>query len=1067
MIRSRFLTAVLLVSLPLVSCTKQARRDRALHRANDYFAAGKFDSAQLEYLNALRLDPTNAIGYQRLGSIWFESGAPLRAAPYLLKARELVPNDLDNRKRLARTLLALARRSDAFSEAMKVLEQAPNDSEAALTAVEAAKDNEELARVDQALAAMKPQNTAGVQLALATAALRRGTRDAARQAIESALTADPKSASAHLFVGTLRLADKDVPKAREEFKAAAELSPPRSVHRLRYAQFQMNSADVDGAVTTLKGVTAAAPDYLPAWLLLAEISLGKKEYDEALRLLTNILNRDPDNIDANVWQARTLTAKGDTDKAIQGLERLDTKYANFPPLKYELARCYVQKNNANQAITLLDQALSTSPDYFDAALLRGQLQLRTGKAKEVVKELRPLVEKHPELAAARLLLADAYRALGQLDDAAAIFRDQLKNSPDSAEACIALGIILRQQKNNAEARQVLERARQLAPANPLPLIQLVDLDLGERDFEGAHRLVQDQLKATPNVALAHFLEGKIWATEGKWDPAEASLTKVLSLNPNFGDAYTLLASVYTASNKTADAVRQLEIVAARTPNNPRTLMSLAVLYEKLKDFDKARERYEKLLEITPDFAPALNNLAYIYVQQLHQPDRAYQLAQKARGLQPGDGSIADTLGWVLYKKRDYKQAIALFTEAVTKSPNDAEIQYHLGMCHYMMGDTDAARAAFEQALKLPTEFPDKVEAQRRLALLSKTQPDAGLSVTELEASVREEPDDVLARMSLAAKYEGESRFRDAANQCEEVVKLNPRFVAAFVRLAELYSGALNDQEKALSYAKAARELSPGDPHATLLLGRIALRTGNYSWAYSLLKQGCEEQPDDVAGLHALGWAAFSVGKTAEATQQMQRVVQIAGASSSGEDARIWLSMMQMVSDGGTGAAADQVATVLQKDPSYAPAQLAQAAMAEKKGEPALAATLYEQVLKRYPDYVPVQKRLAIIYAARPGDVTKAYDLAVKARKNLPDDLELTHLTAQLCYDRKDYARALELLDEAARKEPLDARHLYLMGLCSLQVNKVPQGKEALTQALANGLQDPFATEARRTLEGLK
>lgn len=1066
--RSRFLTAAALLVVFLASCTKQARRDRALHRANDYFASGKYDNAQVEYLNVLRLDPAFPIAYQRLGFMWFESGAPLRAAPFLLKARALVPNDLETRRRLARTYLAVGRRGDAFSEAMKMLEQAPNDSDAAVTAAEAAKNNEELARVDQVIAAMQPQNMAGVQLALATAAVRHGNRDAARQAIEKALTADPKSAPAHAFMGTVRLADKDIRAAREEFKTAAELSPPRSVYRLRYAQFQMNSGDIDGAATTLREVSAAAPDYLPAWLLMSEISLGKKEYDESLRFLANILNRDPENIDANIWQARTLVAKGDADKAIQGLERLDTKYPNFPPLKYELARCYVQKNNANQAITLLNQALSATPDYFDAALLRGQLQLRTGKPKDVVEGMRPLVEKHPELPAARLLLADAYRALGQLDDAAAIFRDQLKASPDNAEAHLALGIILRQQKNNVEARQELERARQLAPANPLPLIQLVDIDLGERDFDGAHRLVQDQLKATPNVALAHFLEGKIWATEGKWDPAEASLTKALSLNPNFGDAYTLLASVYAASNKIADAARQLEIVAARTPNNPRTLMSLAVLYEKLGDFDKAAERYEKLLEITPEFAPALNNLAYLYIQQLHQPDRAYQLAQKARALQPGDSSIADTLGWVLYKKRDYKQAIPLFTEAVTKTPNDPEIQYHLGMCYYMMGNTDAARAAFEQALKSNAEFPDKVEAQRRFTLLTKAQPEVALTIQDLESSVRAEPDDVLARMSLGAKYESATRYRDAANQYEEVVKLNPRFVAAFVRLAELYNEALNDPGKALSYAKSARELSPGDVKVTLLLGRVALRVGNYSWAYSLLKQGCEQQPDDAAGVHALGWAAFSLGKTAEATQQMQRVVQIAGDSTLAADAKTWLSMMQVATEGATTpSAADEVSRVLQKDANYAPAQLAQATISEKQGESGRAALLYEQVLNHYPDYAPAQKRLAMIYAGRPAELTKAYDLATKARKNLSDDLELTRLTADICYERKDYGRAVELLEEAARKEPLDARHLYLMGVSLLRVNNVAQGKEALNHALASGLQDPLATEARRTLQEIK
>lgn len=1062
----RTIALALLFPLALTSCTKQARKQRALHRAADYFASGKFDSARVEYLNALRLDPVDPVPYRKLGAIWLDEGAPLRAVPYLLKARDLSPDDSENRKLLARGLLAMGRRGDAFEEAMKVLEKTPNDGEVARTAAEAARNDDELARAERALAAIQPQDAAAVQLALATAATRRGNREGARKAVENALTADPRSSLAHLFMATLALVDNDSSKARDEFKAAAELAGPRSIERIRYAQFQLNAGDKDAAVATLRGITGVAPDYLPAWILLAEISLGKKEYDETLKLLANVLNRDPENIEANIAQARTWSAKGDPDKAIQGLERLDAKFQNFAPLKYELARCYAQKNNSGQAIDLLNQAIAASPDYVDAVLLRAQLQLRAGKAKEVVEQLRPILDKHPELGTVRIVLADAYRIVGRLDDAAALFREQLKSSPNNVEACIALGIILRQQHKTAEAREMLMRARQLAPGNPLALVQLVDLQLADRNFKAAHQLVQDQLHSTPDSALAHFLEGKVFAGEQKWGPAEDSLKRAVTSNPNFGEAYSLLATVYAASNKLADAARQLEIVAERSPNNTQVLMSLAVLYEKMGEPDKARDRYEKLLGLIPDFAPALNNLAYLYADQLHQLDRAYQLAQKARSLQPGDASIADTLGWILYKKRDYKQAIALFNEAVAKTPNDPEIQYHLGMCHYMIGETDAAEAAFQQALKLPGEFRNKTDAQRRLSLVSKTDPKVNLTVADLESTIRTEPDDLLARMGLAEKYESAGRFRDAANQYEEIVKLNPRFRVAFVRLAELYSGPVKDPDRALSYAKAARDLSQDDPRATLLLGRVALSAGNYSWAYSLLKQGCDQLPGDAAGQYDLGLAAFALGKTSEAATQMQRVVQTAGAA--GENARTWLALMQLENDGAqTPAAAEQVANALKKDPNYAPAQLAQAATLAKRGESDKAAALYEQVLNRYPDYVPAQKRLATIYAARSSDLAKAYDLASKAHKSLPDDVELDRLLAEISYQRKDYGRALQYLEEAAGKQPLDARLLYLKGVCSLQVNDVAQGREALTHALADGLQDPFATEARRTLESLK
>ncbi|HEY4282998.1 MAG TPA: tetratricopeptide repeat protein, partial [Chthoniobacterales bacterium] len=1004
---------------------------------------------------------------QRLGAIWFDEGAPLRAAPFLLKSKELVPADLQSRLKLARVLLSVGNRKDSFAEAVSILERAPHEAEAASIAAEAARTPEEQSRVEQALSTM-PNEDAAVQLALATSAIRRGDRATAKQAVEKALALDPKSAHAHSFMGTIFLVEKQVSEAGNEFKLAADLSPPRYPERLRYAQFQLQSGAPDEAVKTLHSITSAAPDSLPAWLILGELSLGKKNYDEALKLLANVLNRDPDNIDATVVQARTWAAKGEVDKAVQSLERLDGKYQKFAPLKYELARCYVQKNDSKQAMAALNDALAANPDYLDAAVLLAQLNLRTGNTKAVVESMRPMTEKHPELSVARLLLADAYRALGQLDDAAGIFRDQLKTSPQNAESLLALGIILRQQQKNDEAQKMLEQAQQVAPKNPLPLIQLIDLDLSRRDFAAAERRVGEQLKAAPESALPHFLQGRVYAAQGKFDLAESALTKTLNLNPNFPTAYALLATVYAAGNKLPEAARQLETILARTPNDPRILMSLAVLYEKMHEVAKARETYEKLLTVTPEFAPALNNLAFIYSEQLNDPERAYQLAQKARTLLPNDGAIADTLGWILYRKRDYQQAAVMLAEAVAKTPNDPEIQYHLGMCRYMMGDSDGARNAFEQALKASVDFTNKADAQNRLALLSKPNSGGGPNIKDLESAVQGQRDDVVSRSKLAEAYESAGKFREAAAQYEEVLKLNPRFSQAFVRLANLYCDSLNEPAKALEYAKTARDLSPGDAHGTLLLGRIAYKTGNYSWAYSLLRQISDQLASDPAAIHALGWSAFSLGKVDEATQQMQRVIQISPQGGLADDARTWLAMMEIDKTQRSDAkSAQEVTNVLQKDPGYVPAQLAQAAIAVNNGDPNRAITIYQQVLAHFPDYAPAQKRLATLYARNAGDLVKAYDLGMKARKTLPDDVELTRLLADISYQRKEYDQALKLLEESSRKEPLDAQHLYYMGVCWIQTNDIPHGRDALTRALANGLQDPSASDARRVLQGLK
>src|SRR2546423_8010477 len=100
-VASKFVSLVFAVLL-LSGCFAGPKKARILERAERYFKAGEYDKAKIEYLNVLRLDNQNIAAFQKIGFIWFEQGAPLRAAPFLLKARELAPQDVAARIELGR-----------------------------------------------------------------------------------------------------------------------------------------------------------------------------------------------------------------------------------------------------------------------------------------------------------------------------------------------------------------------------------------------------------------------------------------------------------------------------------------------------------------------------------------------------------------------------------------------------------------------------------------------------------------------------------------------------------------------------------------------------------------------------------------------------------------------------------------------------------------------------------------------------------------------------------------------------------------------------------------------------
>ena len=168
------MTVILAVTL-ITACSKETKKARLLGEADNYFKAGNYDKAKLGYLNVLRMDSGNALAFERIGAMWQDDGAPLRAAGFLKRASELDPKNVQNRIRLARCYVATGRFADGTREALKVLEQAPNNSDAILALAEAARSKEDIEAAWEQLEKFPNKNDVSFHLALANGSFTKAT----------------------------------------------------------------------------------------------------------------------------------------------------------------------------------------------------------------------------------------------------------------------------------------------------------------------------------------------------------------------------------------------------------------------------------------------------------------------------------------------------------------------------------------------------------------------------------------------------------------------------------------------------------------------------------------------------------------------------------------------------------------------------------------------------------------------------------------------------------------------------------------------------------------------------
>lgn len=145
--------------------------------------------------------------------------------------------------------------------------------------------------------------------------------------------------------------------------------------------------------------------------------------------------------------------------------------------------------------------------------------------------------------------------------------------------------------------------------------------------------------------------------------------------------------------------------------------TLASIYEQDAEYDKAIERYRRILASSPDDAVALNNLAYGLATRKNRPAEALPLAQKAFTLAKGNPTVGDTLGWVQHLLGNDVEARSLIAAASKALPNNAEIRFHLAAVLAATDSLDSARRELDEALRLDPDLDTRDDVKALKAKL--------------------------------------------------------------------------------------------------------------------------------------------------------------------------------------------------------------------------------------------------------------------------------------------------------------------------------------------------------------
>jgi len=145
------------------------------------------------------------------------------------------------------------------------------------------------------------------------------------------------------------------------------------------------------------------------------------------------------------------------------------------------------------------------------------------------------------------------------------------------------------------------------------------------------------------------------------------------------------------------------------------LDSRGVAYERTDQWNEAENDLLNSLTVSPNNAYTINYLAYSWIEKGINIEKSLGMLKKANTLQPNDGYIIDSLGWALFKLKNYKEAKKYLQLAVRLMSYDPVINDHYADSLWMNNNSLQARYYWNYVLKLEkTEEKLKKEIKQKL-----------------------------------------------------------------------------------------------------------------------------------------------------------------------------------------------------------------------------------------------------------------------------------------------------------------------------------------------------------------
>jgi tetratricopeptide (TPR) repeat protein len=260
--------------------------------------------------------------------------------------------------------------------------------------------------------------------------------------------------------------------------------------------------------------------------------------------------------------------------------------------------------------------------------------------------------------------------------------------------------------------------------------------------------------------------------------------QLTQLRPDEAYNFARLANLYLRLNRDEDAVAYARKALTLDPKNPIAHEFMGRLFLELGLNEEASESFRQVTLISPELSE-VKYLRAVADQRVGRSGSALTLLSDITSKDPDNFDYQTELGSVLTGMARYEDAIAPYRKGVALKPENLEALAGLGLSLFESARFTDAIAVLEEANRL---HPGN-EVVTMFLSVSRARQRSVPFLDEMAHTAKDQPDNWKTRVSLIQALAHNRRIDEADKYAQEVWKLAPKDVKAYVTIAVSYSTA--------------------------------------------------------------------------------------------------------------------------------------------------------------------------------------------------------------------------------------------------------------------------------------